>query len=220
MSSTTRTKRNRWDTAPSSLDEPKAKQAKLDDDDKISRAKALKEKIAAQLAALKSKSVTSSSRNGNESSKTLQMDQNKTKSTGVLKKARVLELNLDDAKPNLDEIRTVKANQTIVEKSDDLISSNVKDSQKEKAVQETKKKEKINPYLIHLEGNLDDADGDAAAASTEEVLLDGRIDKLQKVRRAHRPIHFVPAGVFIQKGERKRAKVSSSCVVSHSLHFI
>ena len=196
-----RPKRSRWDTTTTTTTEPPTKQAKLTlNNDKLNRAQALKAKIAAQLTALKASNaskVTSSSSTRNHVV------------SSSMKKARVLELDFE--KPDLNDIRTVKANQSSVvmlsDAADTATNMNMNEpnrsnySKNHHVNKKNQEKGKFNPYLTSYK-NSDDDDED-----NNEVLLDNRIEKMEKIRRAHRPIHFVPQGVFIEKGERKRAKV-------------
>lgn len=159
-----RKKRSRWDTAPVDGAQQPNKQAKLDPQAaakaaKLAKARALKDRIKAQLANLKRSSAVATP---TTTTKTSAVTVAK-----VEKRAKVYDINLE-LKPDISEIRTAKAN----------IAT----------------KKKVNPYLSTAESNED------------EVLLDDRLDKVQKLRRSHRPLTFVEPGVYIKKGERKREK--------------
>ena len=96
-----RKKRSRWDTttpqtqiddeAPTPKKQMKTAVAVVGEDDKARRAKALKERIKAQLAALK--------KNNNLAANPTIRTQNAV--TKPKKQAKVFELNLEDSKPDL-----------------------------------------------------------------------------------------------------------------------
>eukprot|EP00814_Leptocylindrus_danicus_P019297 CAMPEP_0116013960 /NCGR_PEP_ID=MMETSP0321-20121206/6016_1 /TAXON_ID=163516 /ORGANISM="Leptocylindrus danicus var. danicus, Strain B650" /LENGTH=581 /DNA_ID=CAMNT_0003483567 /DNA_START=216 /DNA_END=1961 /DNA_ORIENTATION=+ len=170
-----RKKRSRWDTAPAD-DESQhhAKQAKLDPQAaakaaKLAKARALKDRIKAQLANLKRGSAaTAVPITTSIPAVAVSTPGSVAPVLKVEKRAKVYDIDLK-LKPDISEIRTAKAN----------IAA----------------KKKVNPYLSTAESNAE-----------EEVLLDGRLDKVQKLRRSHRPLTFVEPGVYIKKGERKREK--------------
>lgn len=181
-------KRSRWDSVSSSSINNSSESITNAAD----RAKALKSRISAQLAALKQRKAAAAAR------------------TSILKptvdppkkKAKVYSLDLDQ-KPDLSQIRTVKLSggQTNDNKSADR-----------------EKKPKINPYLLHRHEVSENArkrsslkdESDAAHENGTETLLDSRIDKLEKLRKRHLPMSFIKPGVFIEKGERTRAKEESA----------